>query len=447
MKRLIENQMVIWKNRKQRKPLLLQGARQVGKTYSLRQFGKRDFTKCHYFDLEEQKEEMVSVFNGPNLKPEELIKKLSYISKKELNPQTDLLILDEIQAIPRAITSLKYFNDNMKELAVMAAGSNLGVALNQEPFPVGKVEIMNLMPINFQEFLWATGEEMSVDYLSNFSGKKSSITYHRQIFESLKLYMITGGLPEVVNEFKFYKNRPLKAFKIVRQLQKQLILHYERDFSKYAGNTNARHIDRVFKSIPAQLSKNQNQKAKKYVFKDVISKGYRNYEALADPIDWLVNAGLAIKVGITEHPSSPLNATINESRFKLFLFDIGLLGSMVNLAPDNIIKYDYGSYKGYFAENLVLQELTSYGIDQIATWQGRTSEVEFVLETDDGVTPVEVKAGINTKAKSLLTYITKYSPQYSVKFTGNPFGFDEHYKIYNYPLYMISRFPELSQYQ
>jgi len=176
----------------------------------------------------------------------------------------------------------------------------------------------------------------------------------------------------------------------------------------------------------------------------VISKGYRSYEDLADPIEWVVKAGLAVKTNINLHPSPPIMAGAKENSFKLFLFDIGLLGAMIYLSPESIMRYDYGSYKGYFVENFVLQELISYGFNNFVTWSGRMSEIEFVLELDGNIIPVEVKAGINTKAKSLLAFINKYRPVFSIKFTGNKFDYDKHRKIYNYPMYMISKFPELS---
>jgi len=267
-------------------------------------------------------------------------------------------------------------------------------------------------------FLAGTDEEMALSFLKNFKGGKTDDIYHRRLFDLLKKYL--------------------------RQLQKQLLLHYESDFSKYAGNTNSRHIQRVFRTIPLQLSNTQDKKSKKFKFKDIISKGYRSYDDLADPIEWLVKAGLALKVNTNLHPSIPVMAGAKENSFKLFLFDIGLLGAMINLKPESILRYDYGSYKGYFAENFVLQELCSHGLDKIVTWSGRTSEIEFVLEINESIIPVEVKAGFNTKAKSLQAFINKYNPVYAVKFTGNKFGCDRQKRIFNYSLYMILKFPELS---
>lgn len=442
MRRKIENELFRWKEKKKRKPLLLQGARQVGKTYILKQFGEREFRHCHYFDLEEIRSDAVPIFEESVLNPKEIIDQLSFISGKTIDVKNDILILDEIQSIPRALTALKYFNQNMEELAIAAAGSNLGVIHGTEPFPVGKVEIATLYPLNFDEFLAGIKEDTASEFVSRFTGGKTIDTYHRRLFGLLKTYFITGGMPEAILEYMENKDQPIEAFKAVRSIQKQLILHYERDFSKYSGNTNSRHIERIFKSIPRQLSSTLNGKAKKFLFKDVISKGYRGYEAVADPIDWLVKAGLAFKVNVNEHPSRPILAGAQENSFKFFLFDVGLLGALTNLGPETIMRYDYGTYKGYFAENFVLQELHSYGFNQIVTWAGRTSEIEFVLEYAGDVVPIEVKAGINTKAKSLSAYINKYHPVCAVKITGNKYGYDRIRKTVNYPLYMISRFPD-----
>ncbi len=447
MERKITSRLLSWWQKPTRKPLLLQGARQVGKTYLLRQFGKDHFADCHYFDMEEQKAVLQQIFEDSSLTPKTIIDKLSFVSGEIIDPDKDILILDEIQAVPRALTALKYFCQDMPRLAVAAAGSNLGVATSSEPFPVGKIECLTLSPLNFEEFLIGTDEKMSLEFLQEFQGGQTDSVYHQRLFEQLKTYFITGGLPEVIQEYADNKDNPLAAFRAARKLQHQLLLHYERDFSKYSGSTNSRHIERVFRAIPAQLSRFQVRKSKKFKFKDIISKGYRCYEDLADPIDWLIKAGLALKVNVNPHPSLPIKAGAVENSFKLFLFDIGLLGAMNNLSPESIMLYDYGSYKGYFAENFVLQELYSYRFKDIVTWTGRTSEIEFVAEIHGRIVPIEVKAGINTKAKSLQAFIEKYKPLYSIKFSGNRYGRDYHRNIDNYPLYMVSKFPELSDRQ
>ena len=441
MKRQIEKKLTKWKRAKNRKPLILHGARQVGKTYTIRKFADTNFKTVHYFDLEEQKSNLEGIFE--DLRVAEIIKKLSFISGKTLSPKKDILIFDEIQAIPRAITSLKYFKEEMPELAVVAAGSNLGITISESPFPVGKVECLTMYPMNFLEFLEGTGETSAYQFLETFSGQVLDDVYHKRFFELLKIYFITGGLPEVITIYKENKGDILTALKAVREYQHQLLLHYERDFSKYSGAVNSRHIERVFNAIPAQLSKTQSGNSKKFKFKDVISKGFRSYEDLANPINWLVKTGLAFSVNIIEHPKIPLLSCVSENNFKLFLFDVGLLGAMVGLSPSEIMVYDYGSYKGYFAENFILQELISYDFNKITSWVGRTSEVEFLLQNKRRIIPIEVKAGTNTKSKSLLAYIMKYHPKISVKFTGKKYGFYKN--IYTFPLYMTSVFKKKMQ--
>jgi predicted AAA+ superfamily ATPase len=440
MKRDIEQQIAIWQKKVVRKPLILQGARQVGKTYILKKYAKEYFSNVHYFDLEKSRDEFISIFEGKTLDPHEIIKKLEFITQQTINLKKDVVIFDELQAIPRAITSLKYFHEEIPELAIMSAGSNLGVVLSNSPFPVGKVECMTMYPMTFLEFLRGTKETAAYNFVTNFSPElRIDDFYHSKLLDLLKNYFVTGGLPEVVDVYRKNKNNLLEAFSEVRDIQEQLILHYERDFSKYAEGTNARHIERIFRSIPSQLSSASDKSSPKFKFKNVISKGFRSYEALADPIDWLIKAGLVIKLPIVEHPAIPLKQSVNESKFKLMMFDIGILGAMVKLTPQMILNHDYGSYKGYFVENFILSELISYGYDSIANWQGRTSEVEFVLPTDCGeIIPIEVKVGINTKAKSLAAYIEKYSPKLAVKFTPKKYGTIG--ITHTYPLYMVSTF-------
>jgi len=437
MKRQIKIQINEWYEAKNRKPLLLHGARQVGKTFILKEFASEKFKHTHYFDLEEQKVELEKIFN--NLKPIEIINKLSFISGKSINIQDDILIFDEIQAIPRAITSLKYFNQEMPELAIAACGSNLGIAVTAESFPVGKVECLTMYPMNFLEFLEGINEDIAAQFLKNFDGEILDDVYHNRFFELLKIYFIVGGMPESIKIYKDNNKNLIVAFLKVRGYQKQLLIHYANDFSKYSGAVNSRHIDRIFSSVPAQLCNTQQGNSKKFIFKNVISNGFRTYEDLANPIDWLVKTGLIFKINIVEHPNIPLLSGIIQNSFKLFFFDVGLLGSAVGLDPNKIMLYDYGRYKGYFAENFILQELASYNCTNIVSWVGRTSEVEFLLQNKGEIIPVEVKAGTNTKAKSLQAYITKYQPKSSVKFTGKKYGYDKK-NTFSFPLYMVSVF-------
>ncbi len=314
-----------WHKKSGRKPLLLQGARQVGKTYALKKFGEAHSGKYHYFDLEEDKYSFQQIFQEGSLRPQEILTKLSFLSNEVIDSEKDLLILDEIQAVPRALTSLKYFQQDMSELAIIAAGSNLGVDSQSESFPVGKVECLTLYPLNFEEFLNGINKKPALNFISQFSGGKTDSLYHQQIFELLKIYFVTGGLPEIVSIYAEHQDQQVIALQKVRVQQKQLLRQYESDFGKYSGSTNGRHISRIFQAIPNQLARMQDKSAKKFIFKDIISKGYRSYEAVADPISWLEKAGLALRVSQNLHPSLPLSAGEKENSFKLFLFDVGLL--------------------------------------------------------------------------------------------------------------------------
>jgi len=437
MKRHIEIKLNKWKESKKRKPLLLHGARQIGKTFVLKEFACKKFKHAHYFDLEEGKVELEKIFN--DLKPTEIINKLSFISGKSINIQNDILIFDEIQAIPRAISSLKYFNQEIPELAVTACGSNLGIAVTDESFPVGNVECLTMYPMNFLEFLEGINEDIAVRFLKSFDGEVLEDIYHNRFFDLLKKYFIIGGMPEAIMIYKANKRDLTTAFIEVRKYQKQLLIHYANDFSKYSGAVNSRHIERIFNSVPAQLSRTQQGNSKKFKFKNVISNGFRTYDDLANPIDWLVKTGLIFKINIVEHPIIPLFSGITQNSFKLFFFDVGVLGAAVGLEPNKIMLYDYGTYKGYFAENFILQELSSYNCAGLVSWMGRTSEVEFLMQNKEEIIPVEVKAGTNTKAKSLQAYIAKYQPEYSVKFTGKKYGHDKK-NTFSFPLYMVSVF-------
>ncbi len=439
MRRDIVKQLAHWQKKSSRKPLILQGARQVGKTYILKEYAKENFISVHYFDLEKSRDILRDIFEKNSLDPSDIISKLEFFSGQKISISDDVVIFDELQAIPRAITALKYFFEELPELAVMSAGSNLGVAMTNEPFPVGKVECITMYPMTFIEFLQGTREDAAYEFIINFAPPAViDDIYHHKLLDLLKRYFVTGGLPEVVNAYARNKNNLLDAFQEVRDIQNQLLLHYERDFSKYSGDSNARHIERLFRAVPAQLSATADGTAKKFKFKNVISKGFRSYEALADPIDWLVKAALVSKLPIIEHPANPLNQAVTDSKFKLMMFDIGILGAMVNLSPQAIINNNYGSYKGYFVENFILCELIAYGYRSIANWRGRTSEVEFIVEKNDGeIIPIEVKAGVNTKAKSLAAYIEKYKPTSAVKFSAKKYG--KTGIIQTQPLYMVAK--------
>ena len=417
MKRNIIQQLTNWKELKERKVLLLQGARQTGKTYILKIFGKNNFKKFHYFDFMSNAE-LCKVFEN-NLDTERILQDLELFINDDIDVTADLIIFDEIQECPRALTSLKYFTQNYPRGFICASGSFLGLSLSESSFPVGKVSRKTLYPMTFEEFLTALGQERIVKLFQTISSEiKISEFTHQKIWNYYKFYMITGGLPEVVKLFRDNQEHLNKTFIAVRELQKELYESYLDDISKHSGGIKSIKIQAVLKNIPIQLAQ-ENKTIKKFVFKDVLPNASR-YSTLEGPIEWLVKAGLIIKVPICSKPEFPLQAYADEKRFKLYLFDVGILGAILNLSPKVIYDYSYGNYKGYFAENLILQELTAAWNKVFYSWAKNTSEVEFLIDIDDKIIPIEVKAGINTKAKSLRVYKQLYSPEITLLLSGNP---------------------------
>jgi len=434
MKRTIFGSLKAWKEDKMRKPLILRGARQVGKTYILEEFGKRLFHRYHYFNFEKSKK-LHAAFAG-DIDPKTVVQKLSFLADASIHPKEDLLVFDEIQECPRALTSLKYFEEEMPEMAVCSAGSLLGVHLGPVSFPVGKVNMLSMYPLSFREFLEAIGEEKALPYLDEaISLKKISEIVHEHLWERLKWYFITGGLPEVVGTFAETKDNLFEALKKVRAVQNELILTYLADMAKHSGKVNAMHLDRLWKAIPEQLGKSQDGSAKKFTFKDAVA-GVNRYDRLAGVIDWLEKAGLIIKVLIVNSGKLPFSAYSKENTFKLFCFDIGILGALSNLEPREILLQDYGSYKGYFAENFVAQELLCHGQKNLYSWQENTAEVEFLLQEDGKAIPIEVKSGGVTHARSLSIFATKYHPPHRVIFSAKNIQVNEQSGLFRYPLYL-----------
>lgn len=439
MKRKITTVLNIWKNSSHRKPLLLQGARQVGKTHSLLDFGHKEFPQVHLFDFMEQPE-LSNVFEQ-DLKPERIIRDLSIMTDIDIDLSNDLIIFDEIQQCPKALTSLKYFAQKMNTSYIVASGSLLGTSLSSDSFPVGKIERKYLYPMDFEEFLEAMDELKLLELWKNTSCQNPIIDpLHRKLWEQFKRFMITGGLPEVVRQFREQKETPVEAFSHVRKLQKGLIKDYLDDISKHSGKIKAVKIEAIFKNIPIQLAREQTG-IKKFIFKDVLT-GTSRYSQLEAPIEWLIKAGLIIKVPVCNTVARPLKAYADEKRFKLYLFDSGILGAMLNLAPSTIFSYDYGSYKGYFAENIVLNEIIKHTETNIYSWHQNSAEIEFLVEKDGDIIPLEVKAGISTKAKSLKVYIDRYAPSFSVLLSGRAVISlkNKHLQL---PLYLAQRFFDL----
>ena len=441
MQRLVEDFLVEWKNKKDRKPLLLRGARQVGKTWLLKNFGEQHFPKYHHIDFERDKNQLTPVFDA-DLNPLTIIRNLSLVLSLKIDVDTDLLIFDEIQNVPRALTSLKYFYEEMPGLAVCAAGSLLGIFLSDESFPVGKVEFKTLRPINFEEFIINYEDGILYDaYMESVQNKSISKAIHLKLLEILKEYYITGGMPEIVNTYLKHKTADTSIFQTIRIKQIELLKSYQSDFSKHSGKINALHITSVYENVPLQLANNMNGSVQRYRFRNVI-KGKKGFVALSSPIQWLQGAELVIKIHICNKAELPLRAFCKDNYFKLYLNDIGLLGAFLEIPPSAILLGNYGMTKGYFVENFVATELINSLNTQLYGWNERNSEIEFLLVNDNRIVPVEVKSGIRTKAKSLQQYQLKYDPSQMVVLSEKSFSPPDLSKI-NIPVYFAGKLPFL----
>jgi predicted AAA+ superfamily ATPase len=439
VKRLISQSLKEWKQKKDRKPLILKGVRQTGKTYALKEFGKNHFSAFHYLNFENTKKAAELFKNDYNSK--RILTDLSFLLDKTIDIKNDLIVFDEIQECPEALTSLKYFAEQLPELAVCCAGSLLGIHLNNTSFPVGKIDLLHLQPLCFSEFLEAQGDLKSLNFLNGLT-KQDSISeiVHAHLWQQFKIYLVTGGLPEVVQTFLENKENLHAAFKLVRKKQNELIYGYYADIAKHSGKINAMHIDRVWRSIPNQLARSQDGSAKRFQFKEIIP-GIDRHQRLASVFDWLTAAELVIKIPIIEHVELPLAAYAEESRFKLYLFDIGILGALADLPPKSILDYEYGTYKGYFAENFVAQELIGKGIKSLYSWQDNRAEIEFLFVDNTRTIPIEVKSGWVTRSQSLNKYAAKYHPPYKAVLSAKTLCIDLKNQHHQYPLYLAYWFP------
>ena len=440
MKRNVTAFLDDWKRSANHKPLVLKGARQVGKTYALKEFGRMAFPRCHYVNFEED-ERLGRIFEQ-DLKPQRIHEELQFYLDHIIDRSTDLLIFDEIQRCPKALTSLKYFSEEMPELALCAAGSLLGVSLHTESFPVGKVQFLDMYPLSFAEFLDGTEKERLAELI-----RKHDLTEplpkmaHEQLWESWKRYLVVGGLPEAVNYYRDKQDNLYEAVQMVRKAQRDLLDAYLADMAKHCGKTNTLHISRLWRNVPAQLAQPQNGSAKKFKLRESIP-GIRGYERLSAPLDWLEGADLIIRVPIVDAVGIPLSGYAKENRFKLYIFDVGLLGAMSGIVPATLLNYDFGTYQGYVAENFVAQELRTAGDKTLYCWQGRTAELEFLLARAGNIVPVEVKSGWVTQSKSLKVYTDRYHPSTTYTLSANNV---RHANTRHYlPLYAAGRLGALS---
>ncbi len=426
MYRVAIEKLFKWKESKRRKPMIIEGARQVGKTWLMKEFGRKAYDDTVYinFDFNSRMAELFA----SDLNIDHLIMGIELYAGKKIDPDNTLLIFDEVQEVPRALSSLKYFYENAPQYHIVCAGSLLGIALHEgTSFPVGKVDFLRLYPLSFKEFLMATAGERFAELLE--SQDTLMITSFKQTYiDALKQYCFVGGMPEVVQSFVEEKD-----FTEVRKIQKRILEAYEQDFSKHAPVEIVPKIRMVWNSIPSQLAKEN----KKFIY-GLVREGGRakEYEAA---IMWLSDCGLVHKVSRVNAAGIPLKAYEDLKAFKLFIADVGLLGCMTGLRQRTLLDGNdlFTEFKGALAEQYVCQQLKT--IDDLNIYyytNDRSScEVDFIIDTGEQIVPVEVKAELNLKAKSLKTYREKFNPEISVR--TSMADYKKENWLLNLPLYMV----------
>ncbi|MEQ1625128.1 MAG: ATP-binding protein [Sediminibacterium sp.] len=431
MKRIAYQQLVDWKNSPSRKPLILRGARQVGKTWLMKEFGKNEFNQLVYINFEASKQ-LHSIFQQGFEIPRILLA-LSIETGINIQPENSLIVFDEIQACPAALTSLKYFQENAPQIAIIAAGSLLGVAMHaNQSFPVGKVSFLDLYPMNFKEFLLANKQAGLVQLLET-KDWEMMVSFKDKFITQLKQYYFIGGMPEVVSSFVQQND-----FAIARTIQETILNAYEQDFSKHAPNQIVPRIRMVWQSITAQLAKENS----KFLYSSLRTGARAKDFELA--LAWLGDAGLVHKVTRISKPNIPLSAYEDLNDFKLYLHDTGLLCAMGNIDAKTILQNNelFQEFKGALTEQFCLQQLKSLGI-KLYYWTIPQSmaEVDFVIQLKDQVIPIEVKASENLMAKSLKIYATKFKPGTCWRFSLSDYRAEEW--LTNIPLYAISQIETL----
>lgn len=431
MYRVAIEELYKWKEGKRRKPLIIEGARQVGKTWLMKEFGNRAYENTVYINFDSNSR-MAELF-ASDLNTERLIMGLELYAGRKIDPTNTLLIFDEVQEVPRALSSLKYFYEDVPQYHIICAGSLLGIALHGgTSFPVGKVDFLTLYPLSFKEFLAATTGERFSELLDEQDYQL--ITPFKQTYiDALKQYYFVGGMPEAVESFIEEKD-----FIEVRKIQKRILAAYEQDFSKHAPIDIVPKIRMVWNSIPSQLAK----ESKKFIY-GLVREGGRakEYEAA---IMWLCDCGLVHKVGRVNVAGIPLKAYEDLKAFKLFIVDVGLLGCMTGLHQRTLLDGNdlFVEFKGALTEQYVCQQLKTIGDLGIYYYTNdrNSCEVDFILDTGEQIIPVEVKAEINLKAKSLRTYCEKYSPEISIRTSMADFKKEDW--LINLPLYAIEEICE-----
>lgn len=429
MKRSVIQTLKAWKASEDRKPMVLKGARQVGKTWLMKEFGKSCYENFVYFNFDEE-DELKSIFEA-NKNPQRIIELLSLIAGVKILPKKTLVIFDEVQECPEALNSLKYFKENANEYHVIAAGSLLGTLLAQpKSYPVGMVNLLDIYPLTFDEYLEATDESLYAYYMSIQKEQHIEDIFHNRLLDAYNNYLIIGGMPECVASWIKYKD-PQK----ISQIQRELIEVYENDFSKHNGRVNSGRLLMVFRSIATQLAKPNE----KFMYGAVREGGRaRDFE---EAIEWLVSAGMLNRVYNVTKTEHPLSAFDRLDCFKLFVFDTGLLKYMAGIDNSAILlKTDY-QFKGPLTENYVLQQLRGQFEVEPRYYADKTGEIDFVLQNGTEIIPVEAKGGEDKSAPSFKSYIADHQPEHAIRFSRR--GYLKNGMIMNIPLYLARKTKDL----
>jgi uncharacterized protein len=422
MKRTLYQNLLEWKSSHRRKPLLLQGARQVGKTWLINEFGKKEYKDYIYLNFE-QTPNLKTLFTN-ELSPKKIIENIGLLLGRKVNYDNTLICFDEIQNCQEALTSLKYFQEHAPEYHIIAAGSLLGVSLGKtSSFPVGKVNFLTLYPLSFAEYLDAIDEHLFIEKLTVLETLPEVL--HEKMLGLLKMYFFLGGMPEVIVDYT--QNRDIRA---ARGIQNDILKAYQRDFSKYSSPSEALKVAEIWQSVPFQLAKEN----KKFMYSDVKNNARaNNYQ---QSIEWLKNAGLIHVVNQIRAAKLPISGYADYSKFKLYILDTGLLGAMLNLSSEIILKPSelFLEYNGAFVENYTCLELLKTVEQDIFYWSSdQEAEVDFVFQWENDIYPLEVKSGMNRNTKSLRSYADKFHPKLLLR--ASPRNFIRSEAFINIPLY------------
>lgn len=427
MKRKIEERLLAWKGKtSNRLPLIVNGARQVGKTYILRKFGAEQFKNVVYINLETNL--AVASYFSDNITPERLLRYLEASTGERIIPGETLIILDEIQSCERALTSLKYFCEETPEYHIVAAGSLLGVAINQQrySFPVGKVETITLYPLDFEEFLWARGKAVLCEEIRHAYETMEPLpeALHQEAIELYREYLLIGGMPACSNAFL-----NSGSFLDVPLVQNEILDNYIADMAKYASNTDSVKIRACYNSIPAQLVKDN----KKFQYK-VVQKG-GSAALFGASIEWLNLAGVVLKCQRINQAYEPIAVYADLSAFKLYMGDVGLLTMKSGISQQTVLSGEGNTFMGAVTENYVAQQLVAKGYDLYYWESGSTAELDFVLQKDNQIIGIEIKKGEHVRSRSLSVFINNYKPALSIRLSLKNFG--EKDKLNSIPLYAV----------